>query len=78
MFPIIEEADDECIAPLDEFHNLSSSNFYGDGLRIEELPSDYVDGAIVPFEPVNNAHLLHSASGFSVSVDPHLFSGFRS
>ncbi|KAG8373937.1 hypothetical protein BUALT_Bualt11G0077100 [Buddleja alternifolia] len=72
--PIIE--DEECDIPLVFEQSVPQEQRFG--VRIEELPDlpENEERAIVIFSPPNPR--LQSPSNFSVSVDPHLISGFRS
>lgn len=52
----------------------------GGGPIIEELPTvpENEERAIVLFKPVNNASVFQSPSGYSISVDSNIISGFKS
>ncbi|KAL0344937.1 UNVERIFIED_CONTAM: hypothetical protein Sradi_4325000 [Sesamum radiatum] len=77
--PIIEE--EECEIPIE--HSLPQEQGFGSnsagGLKIEELPPEpsNEERAIVLFKPTNASPLLQSPSNFTVSVNPHLISGFK-
>lgn len=82
MPPIIEE--EECEIPMAFEHSPPLEQGFGSnsagGLKIEELPSEPSNDerAIVLFQPSNPNPLLHSPSSFTVSVNPHLISMFKS
>ncbi|KAL0315963.1 UNVERIFIED_CONTAM: hypothetical protein Sradi_5474500 [Sesamum radiatum] len=77
--PIIEE--EECEIPFE--HSLPQEQGFGSnsprGLKIEELPPEpsNEERAIVLFKPMNTSPLLQTPSNFTVSVNPHLISGFK-
>ncbi|KAL0337148.1 UNVERIFIED_CONTAM: hypothetical protein Scaly_1989900 [Sesamum calycinum] len=76
--PIIEEED---VIPFE--HSLPQEQGFGSnsprGLKIEELPPEpsNEERAIVLFKPMNTSPLLQTPSNFTVSVNPHLISGFK-
>ncbi|KAG8376353.1 hypothetical protein BUALT_Bualt09G0054300 [Buddleja alternifolia] len=63
------------ITMLSSFGNNASG-----GIEIEELPSvpENEERGLVLFKPMDTTPLLHSPSNFSISISPHLISGFKS